>query len=136
LLILSHIDSYIHIHTSPHSPLPSADVHAEPYSDNLEVFLGRLGYRGLAQHGGQTGWGAESDPAGVILYVIDRPYRLPFSVPYRLPCKELPSCKLMKFQLLLYSKCTQLSALSLKGGGGREAVFILLVFIDQIYIHI
>jgi hypothetical protein len=39
----SHIDSYIHIHTSPPSPLPSADEHAEPYSDNLEVFLGRLG---------------------------------------------------------------------------------------------
>jgi hypothetical protein len=37
--------------------------------------------RGLAQHGGPPGWLEESDPAGVILYVMDGPYRLPF--PYR-----------------------------------------------------
>ncbi len=35
--------------------------------------------RGLAQHG--DGWLEESDPAGVILYTMDGPYRLPF--PYR-----------------------------------------------------
>jgi hypothetical protein len=33
--------------------------------------------RELAQHGGPTGWLEESDPAGVILYVIDGPDRLP-----------------------------------------------------------
>jgi hypothetical protein len=30
---------------------------------------------GLAQHGGPPGWLEESDPAGVILYVME--YRLP-----------------------------------------------------------
>jgi hypothetical protein len=30
--------------------------------------------RGLAQHGGLPGWLKESDPAGVILYAMDRPY--------------------------------------------------------------
>jgi hypothetical protein len=50
--------------------------------------------RGLAQHGGPPGWLEESDPTptGVILYVMDVPYRLPFSVPYRLLC-----CELIKF---------------------------------------
>ncbi len=37
--------------------------------------------RRLAQHGGAPGWLEESDPAGVILYVIDGPHRLLF--PYR-----------------------------------------------------
>jgi hypothetical protein len=37
--------------------------------------------RGLVQHGGLPGWQEESDPAGVILYVMDGPYCLPF--PYR-----------------------------------------------------
>jgi hypothetical protein len=35
--------------------------------------------RGLAQHGSPPGWLKESDPAGVILYVMDGPYRLHFS---------------------------------------------------------
>jgi hypothetical protein len=35
--------------------------------------------RGLAQHGGPPGWLEESDPAGVILYVMDGPHRLAFS---------------------------------------------------------
>jgi hypothetical protein len=39
--------------------------------------------RGLIQHGGPPGRLEESDQAGVILHVMDRPYRLPF--PYRLP---------------------------------------------------
>jgi hypothetical protein len=30
--------------------------------------------RGLAQHGGPLGWLEESDPAGVTLHVISRPY--------------------------------------------------------------
>ncbi len=34
--------------------------------------------RGLAQHGGLAGWLEESDTAGVILYVMDVPHRLPF----------------------------------------------------------
>jgi hypothetical protein len=37
--------------------------------------------RGLDQHGGPPGWLKESDPAGVILYVM---VELAFSVPYRL----------------------------------------------------
>jgi hypothetical protein len=55
--------------------------------------------RGLAQHGGLPGWLEESDPAGVIFYVIDGPYRLSF--PYRTGCPDrscpLPSCELMEF---------------------------------------
>jgi hypothetical protein len=42
--------------------------------------------RGLAQHGGPPGWLEESDPAGVILYVMDEPYRLPF--PYLIGCPD------------------------------------------------
>jgi hypothetical protein len=34
--------------------------------------------RGLAQHGGPPGRLEESDPAGVTLYMMDGPYRLPF----------------------------------------------------------
>ncbi len=45
--------------------------------------------RGLAQHGGPPGWLKESDPAGVILYMVDGPYRLPF--PYRIGCPDM-SC--------------------------------------------
>jgi hypothetical protein len=42
--------------------------------------------RGLAQHGGPPGWLEESDPAGVILYVMDcMAVPSAFSVPYRLP---------------------------------------------------
>ncbi len=42
--------------------------------------------RGLAQHGGPPGWLEESDPAGVILYVMDcMAVPLAFSIPYRLP---------------------------------------------------
>ena len=33
---------------------------------------------GLAQHGGPPGLLGESDPVGVILYMMDGPYRLPF----------------------------------------------------------
>jgi hypothetical protein len=35
--------------------------------------------RGPAQHGGPPGWLEESDAACVILYVMDGPYRLPFT---------------------------------------------------------
>jgi hypothetical protein len=33
--------------------------------------------RGLVQHGTSPGWLEESDPAGVILFVMDGPCRLP-----------------------------------------------------------
>jgi hypothetical protein len=33
---------------------------------------------GLVQHGGPPGWLEESYPAGVIFYVMDGSYRLPF----------------------------------------------------------
>ncbi len=53
--------------------------------------------RGLVQHGGPPGWPEESDPAGVILYVMDGPYRLPF--PYCTGCPDkscpVPSCELI-----------------------------------------
>jgi hypothetical protein len=50
--------------------------------------------RGLVQHGCPNGWLEESDPAGVILYVMDGPYRQPF--PYRTGCLYR-SCELMEF---------------------------------------
>jgi hypothetical protein len=50
---------------------------------------------GLAQHGGPPGWLEESDPAGVILYVMDGPFRLPF--PYCNGCPDR-SCELMEFE--------------------------------------
>ncbi len=60
--------------------------------------------RGLAHHGGPSGWLEESDPARVILYLMNGPYRPHFpyltarlSVPYRLPWQELLSCDLMEF---------------------------------------
>ncbi len=34
--------------------------------------------RGLTQHGGPPGWLGESDPARVILYVMDGPHRCLF----------------------------------------------------------
>jgi hypothetical protein len=40
--------------------------------------------RGLALNGGPPGWLHESDPAGVILNVIDGPYRLSFPYHYQL----------------------------------------------------
>ncbi len=46
----------------------------------------RLKTRGLAQHGGPPGWLEESDPEGVILYMMEGPYRLPF--PYRSGCPD------------------------------------------------
>jgi hypothetical protein len=41
--------------------------------------------RRLVQHGGPPGWLEESDPAGVILYVMDGPHRLPFPYCFRMP---------------------------------------------------
>ncbi len=59
--------------------------------------------RGLGQYGGPPGWLEESDPAGVILDVMDVPYR-------HNGCTDA-LCEL-NFQLLLYSKCTQPSVMS------------------------
>jgi hypothetical protein len=50
--------------------------------------------RGLAQHGGLPGWPEESDPAGVIVSVMDWPYHLVFL--YRTGCPDR-RCELMKF---------------------------------------
>jgi hypothetical protein len=50
--------------------------------------------RGLAQHGGPPGWLEESDPAGVILYVMDGPQSLSF--PYCTGCPD-KSCELKEF---------------------------------------
>jgi hypothetical protein len=49
--------------------------------------------RGLVQHGGPPGRLEESDPAGVMV----GPYPPAFSILYRLPGQELPSCELMEF---------------------------------------
>jgi hypothetical protein len=47
--------------------------------------------RGLIQYGGPPGWLEESDPAGVILNVMNGPYRLPF------PCRTgCPGCEMME----------------------------------------
>jgi hypothetical protein len=45
--------------------------------------------RGLVQHGSPPGWLKESDPAGVILYMMDGLYCLPF--PYHTGCPDM-SC--------------------------------------------
>jgi hypothetical protein len=69
--------------------------------------------RGLAQHGSPTGWLEESDPAGVILNVMDWPYRLPFPYRYTVcPDRSCPAASRWNFQLLLYIKCTQPSVVS------------------------
>jgi hypothetical protein len=38
----------------------------------------KLKARGLAQHGGPSGWLEQSDPAGVILKMMDGLFHLPF----------------------------------------------------------
>jgi hypothetical protein len=52
-------------------------LNINPYSEvQLLLFLFepmRPKARGLAQHGGSLGWLEGSDPAGVILYVMDWP---------------------------------------------------------------
>ncbi len=53
--------------------------------------------RRLAQHGGPTGCLEESDQAGVLVYVIDGPYLLPFPYSTGYQWQELPSCLLMEF---------------------------------------
>jgi hypothetical protein len=68
--------------------------------------------RGLSQHGGPPGWQEESDPAGVILYVMDGPYRLPFAYRTGCPDRSYPAACWWNFQLLLYSKCTQPSVMT------------------------
>jgi hypothetical protein len=51
----------------------------------------RLKARGLAQHGGPPGWLERSDPAGVLLYVMDGPYCL--------HCKEICIYVIQKMEL-------------------------------------
>jgi hypothetical protein len=49
--------------------------------------------RGLAQHGGPPGWLEESVLAGVILYVMDGPYRLPFPYHTNFPEMSCPAAR-------------------------------------------
>ncbi len=58
------------------------------------------------------GWLEESDPAGVILYVVDGPYPLPFPCRTGCPDRNCQAASWWNFQLLLYCKCTQLSVSS------------------------
>ncbi len=53
----------------------------------------RLKARGLAQHGGPPGWLEKSDPACVILYMVD----LLFSYLTGCPDRSCPTCVLMEF---------------------------------------
>jgi hypothetical protein len=68
--------------------------------------------RGLVQHGGPLGWLEESVPAGVILYVMDGPYRLLFPNHTGCPDRSCPAVSWWNFKLLLYSRCTQPSLMS------------------------
>jgi hypothetical protein len=52
----------------------------------FQVYTMRPKARGLTQHGGPPGWLEESYPAGVILFMMYGPYRLPF--PYRTGCPD------------------------------------------------
>ncbi len=47
--------------------------------------------RGLDQHGGSPGWFEESDPAGVVSYVMDGPYLMPFSYSTGCPDRSCPA---------------------------------------------
>jgi hypothetical protein len=78
----------------------------------------------LVQHGGPPGWLEESDPADVILYVMDRSYRLPF--PYRTACpdRSCPAASWWNFQLLLYSKCTHTTGISYVTQGRHGLVLV------------
>ncbi len=51
----------------------------------------RLKAKGLTHHGGAPGWLWKSDPAGVILYVMDGPYRLPFLYHTGCPDRSCPA---------------------------------------------
>ncbi len=53
--------------------------------------------RGMVQHGGPPGWLEESEPAGVIFYVMDGLYRLPFPYCTGCPDRSCPACELMEF---------------------------------------
>ncbi len=53
--------------------------------------------RRLVQHGGPPGRPEESEPAGVIFYVIDGPYHLPFPYCTGCPDRSCPACELMEF---------------------------------------
>ncbi len=46
--------------------------------------------RVLTQHAGSPGWLEESGPAGLILYVMDGPYSLPFPYHTGYPDKSCP----------------------------------------------
>jgi hypothetical protein len=49
------------------------------YYKKIDLVPMRPKTTGLAQHGSLPGWLEESNPACVILYVMDGPYHLPFT---------------------------------------------------------
>ncbi len=98
---------------------------------------------GLAQCGGPPGWLEESDPAGVILFVLDGPYRLPFPYCTGCPDTRCPAAIWWNFQLLLYSKCINVHkhpswATSRKKGMARYSSIPMpsLVFHQWPYIYL
>ncbi len=60
--------------------------------------------RGLAQHSGPPGWLLKSDPAGVILSVMDGPLPSTFSV-HAVPV-ALTEAALLRATVILCCKCT------------------------------
>jgi hypothetical protein len=77
----------------------------------------------------------ESDPAGVILFVMDGPYRLPF--PNRTGCPDR-SCQVAcwwNFQLLLNSKCTQPSVMRYVTQGRHVLVLCAFSLVCSLYMH-
>jgi hypothetical protein len=89
--------------------------------------------RWLAQNGGPPGWLEESDPAGVILYVMDGPRRLPFQYRTSGPDRSCLAACWWNFQLLLYTVVNEINhpswATSRKEGkawcSGRTILFSL-----------
>ncbi len=77
--------------------------------------------RGLTPYVGPPGKLEESDPVGLILYVMEGPYRLPFE--YITGCLDIscPAASLLNFQLVLFTKCTQPSVMGYvtQGKNGR-----------------
>jgi hypothetical protein len=76
-----------------------------------------------AQHCGPPGWLDESDPAGVIVYVMGWLYSLPFPYCTGSHSRSCPAASWWNFQLLLYCKCTQLSVMSYVMQGRHDLVF-------------
>ncbi len=74
LLYSTQVKSNLYLHEIVHIRMRSSEW-LERLTANARVATKA---RGLAQHGGPPGWLEESDPAGVILYVMLESYCLPF----------------------------------------------------------